>query len=244
MRMKVYLLAGFAALAAPAAHSADLPPIIEPPVVEPFPKDPGGGWYLRGDIGYSIFKEPVVVEFGPTLHQEYLDAEFDHAFMVGGGIGYKWSDWFRTDLTIEHRFSTDFDGRGVCGGCSWVDNESDLKSWLFLANAYVDLGHWYGFSPYVGAGAGFAYHSLGQITGVSTSGVVQVPVDENTDWGFAAAAYAGFTYHFTSNLALDANYRYLWLGDLEWGGDGFGNNVRAEDVAAHDIRVGMRYTFN
>ena len=33
-----------------------------------------------------------------------------------------------------------------------------LKSWVFLANAFVDLGTWECFTPFVGAGVGARLH--------------------------------------------------------------------------------------
>jgi opacity protein-like surface antigen len=38
---------------------------------------------------------------------------------------------------------------------------ADIMSWLGLANAYIDMGTWCGFTPYVGAGIGFATISVG-----------------------------------------------------------------------------------
>ena len=52
------------------------------------------------------------------------------------------------------------------------------------------------------------------------------------------------TYHFSESLALDANYRYLYMGEAETGSDGFGGIVTIEDMVSHDFRVGMRYSFN
>ena len=42
---------------------------------------------------------------------------------------------------------------------------ADIKSWLGLANAYIDLGYWRGFTPYVGAGIGFATISVNGLRG-------------------------------------------------------------------------------
>ena len=44
------------------------------------------------------------------------------------------------------------------GGFDAGTNEytADIKSWLGLANAYIDMGNWCGFTPYIGAGIGFA----------------------------------------------------------------------------------------
>ena len=41
--------------------------------------------------------------------------------------------------------------------------EGYLKSWVFLANAFVDLGTWDCFTPFVGAGVGAAYNTFARL---------------------------------------------------------------------------------
>src|SRR6185437_8650685 len=57
---------------------------------------------------------------------------------------------------------------GVCGDVTAVARCSDfyhgtVQSSVFLANGYVDLGSWYGITPFVGAGVGVAYNRFGTI---------------------------------------------------------------------------------
>ena len=77
----------------------------------------------------------------------------------GLGLGYKFNDWFRVDVTGEYRGKANFHGSDsvtFTGGIG-VDNYSGSKSeWVFLANAYVDLGTWWCMTPYIGAGVGGA----------------------------------------------------------------------------------------
>ena len=53
--------------------------------------------------------------------------------------------------------------------CSWRTISSrantneytaDIRSWMGLANAYIDMGNWCGFTPFIGAGIGFATLSV------------------------------------------------------------------------------------
>jgi opacity protein-like surface antigen len=249
MRVKALILAGLVAAVATPAFAADLPRITEPPVVEPFPKESNGGWYLRGDIGYSIISD-FDGSFSNTAgaHVDIYGEELEEGWWIGGGVGYRWNDWFRTDLTAEYRSDSDYSGRSncvtACGAVTHTNSSSSLQTWLFLANAYVDLGHWYGISPYVGAGIGMAYHSMDNLTGVNSDSTPAVPFASGSATSFAAAGYAGMTYHFSESLALDANYRYLYMGEAETGSDGFGGIVTIEDMVSHDFRVGMRYSFN
>ena len=135
-----------------------LPPVSMPPVEE----FSASGWYLRGDIGMTNqqFK---------GLHQRLYDVPgttveavgmgWDSSTFFGLGIGYKFNDWFRADMTGEYRGKANFHGSDnvTFTGGQGVDNYSGSKSeWVFLANAYVDLGTWWCVTPYIGAGIGMA----------------------------------------------------------------------------------------
>src|ERR1041384_4125289 len=164
--LKVASVAGVVALFATVAqtpvHAADMPglPPIYPPPVEEYAA--ASGWYLRGDIGMTNqrFK---------NLHQRLYDVPgttvepvgfgWDSSMFFGLGIGYKFNDWFRADLTGAYRGKANFHGSDhvTFNGGEGVDNYSGSKSeWLFLANAYVDLGTWWCVTPYIGAGIGAA----------------------------------------------------------------------------------------
>jgi opacity protein-like surface antigen len=156
--VKVASVAGAVALFATVANAADMPglPPIYPPPVEEFSVS---GWYLRGDIGMTNqqFKK---------LHQRLYDAPttlsvtavgmgWDSSTFFGLGAGYKFNDWFRADVTGEYRGKANFHGSDIYQtvGGPGVDNYSGSKSeWVFMANAYVDLGTWWCLTPYVGLG--------------------------------------------------------------------------------------------
>jgi opacity protein-like surface antigen len=86
-----------AATAVPSAQAAD--------IIEPIPEVVLRGWYLRGDIGYSnqfvdsldnaLYDAPGVTDVNN------LSADFDGAPFFGGGIGYRFNNWFRADISVE-----------------------------------------------------------------------------------------------------------------------------------------------
>src|ERR1700682_769114 len=105
--VKSLLAAGAACLFSSAAFAADMPSIAPPPnygqpLVEDF-----GGWYLRGDIGFS--NQRVSRLDSPGYHDPGITVPptiglgFDAAGIVGLGAGYQFNNWLRADVTGEYR---------------------------------------------------------------------------------------------------------------------------------------------
>ena len=95
----------------------------------------------------------------PGTSVEAVGMGWDSSMLFGLGVGYKFNDWFRADVTGEYRGKANFHGSDnvTFTGGDGVDNYSGSKSeWVFMANAYVDLGTWWCVTPYVGAGIGTA----------------------------------------------------------------------------------------
>jgi opacity protein-like surface antigen len=182
------------------ANAADMtPPILRAP---PTPwVELGSNWYLRGDFSYRMFD--ISAADGPP-----------DAAVLGLGVGYQFSSWLRGDVTLDYQFGSRFavsDNPIVANGNMW--------SSAVFANGYVDLGTWYGVTPYVGAGVGTAYNHL----------------ESEGRWNFAYALMAGAAYHLSPNLSVDFGYRYADLGSAV----AFNNSLI--DVTAHEFKVGFRY---
>lgn len=199
--MKKIALAATAALSLSmaSANAADMPPpILQAPPVPMV--ELGSNWYLRGDFAYRMLDVPNTI--GP-----------EDAAGLGLGVGYQFSSWLRGDVTLDYQFGSRFsalDTPSVAGGKLW-------SSSLF-ANAYADLGTWYGVTPYVGAGVGSVYNSL--LEG---------------RWNFGWALMAGAAYHLSPNLSVDFGYRYADLGRA------VALDTSLVDVNVHEFRVGFRY---
>jgi opacity protein-like surface antigen len=133
------------------------------------PADPGLiGLYLRGDIGWSIL--------------DVQGVDNDDSFVVGGGVGYKFNDFFRADVTAD--WSGDYT----------IAPGAEISTTTVLANAYLDLDTDTMFTPYVGAGLGWGW--------VEGSGLAA------DDDGLALGAAAGVAVGLTDNLDIDVGYRY------------------------------------
>ena len=156
------LMSGGAAIAADPVQPPP-EPIVEAPVTYS-----SSGFYARVDAGVGIF-----------------DGQGDdEAFVLGVGIGYRWTDLLRTDLTFEGTDDYDLDG------------VNDVYAGLILANVYADFdfGSW--VTPYVGFGVGYG----------------EVDFDnealQDDDEGVAFATHAGVALDVTEKMNLDLSYSF------------------------------------
>jgi opacity protein-like surface antigen len=234
-RLKIFT-AGLVILAPlGAAHAADmaaLPPVVAAPT---FVQEYASGWYLRGDLGYRWNDlDGVNSTFGP----DPVTSTIDNRFTVGGGGGYK-AGWFRADVTMDYSPRTSYTG-------VTPDYRMKVETFTTLANVYFDLGTWYGFTPYVGAGAGMSWNRTSDYFSNAGffPGLQGVNVDK-AKWDFAWAAMGGVTFSLSPNLLMDVSYRYLNMGDAIT--PMMSNNVSQftiKDMTAQEIRVGLRYNLN
>jgi opacity protein-like surface antigen len=125
------------------------------------------GLYLRGDVGMSFL--------------QWSGGDDDSAVAFGGGIGYRYNDNLRTDLTL------DYSGKYSIGA------GADLSTTQLLGNLYYDFANDSAFTPYVGAGVGYGWvnNSIGK--------------DRS---GLALGLAAGVAVDLTDNIALDVGYRF------------------------------------
>jgi len=223
---------------ASTAIAADLPIIEHPPII--VPEEIGSGWYLRGDIGYSRLSNYDM----RYRTQSMSRMRGNGGYLVGAGFGYEWNEWFRTDLTVDWRGRWDLYGELPCGLCGANSREvARMSVWTVLMNGYFDFGTWSGFTPYVGAGIGAAYVSVSGHRGLNP-GLPNNSFAGYGQWNLAAALMAGASYDIAENLAIDASYRYLWMGNGHSGRDPTATlpgRIDYNNLTAHEFRVGMRY---
>jgi opacity protein-like surface antigen len=125
------------------------------------------GLYLRGDAGMSFLN--------------WSGGDDDAGLSVGGGIGYRYNNNMRTDLTV------DWNGDYSIGA------GANLSTTTVLGNLYYDFANDSAFTPYVGAGLGYGW----------------VNRDIGTDRsGLAYGLTAGVAVDLTTNMAIDVGYRF------------------------------------
>jgi opacity protein-like surface antigen len=273
------LLAAFALLPAAGAFAADYdPPIVIDDAPEHVPVEIGTGWYLRGDISY-IFATRARSSFTYRTFDAttggYTNNIFDSGSLrsdvsLGVGFGYRFNEWMRADATVDW-FRTRFNGASAsaapcfdpvafpayAGTSCRSETSGRAKALSFMANAYVDLGTYVGFTPYVGAGAGVTYLQWEQfatnnfcVGATCPGGLVGTSQHQFVkDFAFTWAAMAGVSYDVNKNLKIDAGYRFRRIS----GGPMFGWDAASRAAGAggtqggqpgfssHEFKLGLRY---
>lgn len=244
-----------------SGYAADMyePQVIEAPVQEAVVET--GGWYLRGDAGWSYNKLRGAHFFqggSSASDVDFVTASLKSGFTIGGGVGYQINDHFRADVTLDYMFNSKFRGSTTGGGagggacavaCTSTDIAS-LRALSLLANAYVDIGAYGSITPYVGAGIGGTHVNWGNLRNTSCpdAGGACDPTEEHggkKSWRFTYALMAGASIDLTCNLKADVGYRFrhvtkgAMFGYKNNGGPGYDKGFYS-----HEARAGLRYSFN
>ncbi|GJD49499.1 hypothetical protein OPKNFCMD_2230 [Methylobacterium crusticola] len=257
-RHRISAALGLGLLGAAPALAADLLPPPPPPPAAPV--EIGGGWYLRGDFTASDFRHPKDDTLPGTDGAKLVGFRLSDTDGYGGGVGYRFNSFLRADITVDARTRSrfrDYSSRTLfTEGFNTEAGKLDVLTGLF--NVYADLGTWWGFTPYVGAGVGFAskrFHDAwtGTTCFTTTCGDTQ-PIyaigpqgydarSSHTALSLAWAAMAGLSYEIGAGVSIDASYRYLEIGKARTGFDVYTQNTRIKDIAANEFRVGLRWAF-
>jgi opacity protein-like surface antigen len=167
------------------------------------------GPYLVGQLGGSF----------PTRDP------FDSSFAIGGGLGFRFTPAFRTDLTLTYR----------------PDLGGDLSNWTGMLNFYYDLNtvHLADFVPYVKGGIGIAENMAGGTTfsrsGTGISNVFGNQAQLAWDVG------GGLSYALSDHTAVDLDYQYIQMGNTF---SSHSSGLRLSgNLRAHEVKVGFRYGF-
>lgn len=250
LKILAFAAAATAMLATSPVRAADMPQFLPPPIED------YGGWYLRGDLGFS--KQRV-----KNVHHVLMDApgafewldkgRFDSAPIFGLGIGYRHNNWFRWDVTGEFRAKAEFSALdrydeepdGIWDGTNdWRVKKSE---WLLMWNAYLDLGTWHGVTPFVGAGLGASRNTISHLRDINVPNDGVAYAKAASKWNFAWALHAGLAYEVTPHFTVELAYRYLNMGDAKSGPLTPYNGpctlcepVNFKSLTSHDLKIGLR----
>ena len=272
MRSVKFLVAAAAAsLLSSGAFAADMA-IAPAPMYGPPPVHEFGGWYLRGDIGFSNQSvHHIAMADGRNAKLTSLQetTAFDTAGVFGLGVGYQFNSWLRGDIVGQYRGNSNFKGtdlitypNGSGLVANGVDNYSASKSeWLVMANGYVDLGTWWCVTPFIGAGVGAARVTIANYTdngaNNNNGSYIGGPLNPSyagaasaSKWNLAWALHTGLAYKVSPGLTLELAYSYINMGDGQTGPvttfEGFtrGVSMQFKDITSHDVKLGVRWNLD
>jgi opacity protein-like surface antigen len=147
-----------------------------------------------------------------------------------------------------------------------VNASARASAWNGLANGYIDLGTYAGFTPYVGAGVGLLMTRTKASVGArcensstsQTVGNTKTDVDftcrapsgadyttvasaSKTDYDLLYGLSAGFSYQLSKNTSLDFGYQYLNAPGVKYYAIGDGGIEQRKGIDMHQVKVGLRY---
>jgi opacity protein-like surface antigen len=244
-KLKALILAAGACLVlADAAAAADLLPPA--PALEPQPAPVEfNGWYLRGDVGVGANAwapamattpnplagtNPGGFAYSAEASQTFNNTTISASEMYDVGVGYRFNPWLRGDVTLEYRGGSQFQSLYTLNDptpptTQYADfYRGNIDSVIGLVNAYVDIGTWYGMTPYVGGGVGFSHNMVSGFTDQGFGYYNGAPLgaaggyfSNASENNFAWALMAGVDFNVTQNLKLELGYRYLDYGKFTTG---------------------------
>ena len=223
---------------AAAAQAADAPETWGPPrEYAPRYVQLLSGWYLRADVGYRWNHVGSVETAVPTTSHSIKDS-------VGAtaGAGFKYH-WFRTDMTLDYGSPADFQAR-TAAPVNQPQYNSRIDAVTGLINFYADFGTWAGFTPYAGAGLGATRLRSAHYVDTSLPVTGSAPSTGRTN--FSWAWMAGVAFQVKPQWLIDVGFRHLELGKVNaTAGTGMPTDfMRAKNLSANEVRVGLRYLFD
>ena len=173
------------------------------------------------------------------------DAEADPAksemktgYVLSGLAGYDFGA-FRLEGEIAYR-ENDIDKVTILN--SDTDSSGDVSAWAFMVNGYFDFENSTAFTPYIGAGIGYARV---EVEGKADYGFLARVTWDDDDSGLAYQLMAGVAWALSDTLALDLSYRYLGCDDIEIAGtSSYGVTLKDDfDYESHNFMIGLKWFF-
>jgi opacity protein-like surface antigen len=156
---------------------------------------------------------------------------------VGGAIGLKLADHFRTELRLDYRTSN-VNRLSLQGEPS--NSKGDLRLFSTMANGYFDYDLGMGVVPYVGAGIGWGRIEL---SADNTPGPLQLDVSD-TDSVFVWNVMVGGSLPLSEVTEVTLGYRYVETGDVSLKSTAAGLPQQLDyEFSAHEVMFGLRFNF-
>jgi opacity protein-like surface antigen len=216
--------------------------------------------YWRLEFGLSQANDAEFKDKNPDFAQ-IIKADFstdvlnniDESYILGAGIGYRFSSSLRGDVTLTYRGGYRLDDRDQDGGFTPplpASYSADITSTAIMVNGYYDFSAG-GVRPYLGAGVGLSRNHMGPLVQDWGRGFqLAFGAGTTTEAAFAVMAGVGIP---LSGRILDIGYRYVDLGKIETGTGLYINGALVPDfgfgpypgasgkLTAHELTLGIRF---
>ncbi len=188
--------------------------------------------YAPSRVFYSLYMGlniPKDMDFSESRSGQRGSVRLESGGNFAGALGFRFSRHLRMEAELGYS-EANFNRIKFSGGAGDFDLGGELVRWTGLLSLYYDAPVDWKIRPFIGAGAGFAYHE-GDLN--DRSGLTGFSVDDS-DRSFIWQLSGGLRYDIGPGVGLSAGYRYLNGQDL-----GFeGYNI---DYGSHEFRVGLDY---
>ena len=174
--------------------------------------------YISGNLGAVILNDSDLDDGVDTGEFSY-----DTGFGFVAALGTSLQDDIRVEAELGYR-KNDLDEIKV-DGLGSGDIDGDVTTVSLMGNAYYDFSTESSFSPYIGAGLGYA----------NIEGDLDDFGDED-DNVFAYQLILGGSFPSSETLSIDLQYRYFATEDPEF--DGLDS-----EYSSHNILIGLRNSF-
>ena len=202
------------------------------------------GFYVGVSGGYVIPQTMTISD--PDSSAKYMDATLKNGYLVGIKSG--WNTPFTKnimamEMEYNYIFGTDFDKdkiipveiHGVPGHGTF-DGTIKIHALLFNLKARYPEGR---FHPYAGAGVGYAYSQVGDVTVRGPGG--SAIVSGVSGGGFCWQLLAGMDFDITPNLGVGIGYKYL--ASKPTVGSASDDLYSQIDYKASIVTAGLTFTF-
>ncbi len=217
----------------------------------PPPPPTDRGIYFKGYVGAAdanvgdIWTEQLATGTGIVHHKDIKSTP-----LFGLGLGWQARHWLRFDLTGEYRGDALFVAHDQFPGANTNEYTADIRSWMGLANAYIDMGNWCGFTPFIGAGIGFAtltVYGMKDINNVRRNsvafGATTPRPTSPTPSTPVAASTSPRRWRSSSPTATPTSARRRAAASPPLTALASNSGVFVQDITSNDVMLGMRYKF-
>lgn len=211
--------------------------------------------------GYAVQdSQKARLESNGSRISNNFGSDNDSAWGGAIAVGYNFDKQFNIPVRAEVEYAafSQVDAKGnktVPDGVNTarfhVKQESQIQT--LLLNAYYDIKTGTEWTPYVGAGIGFAFidaKSKGNVS-ISDGQTFGTSSSSNMNSNLAWNVGAGLGWDATDFMTVDLGYRFVGLGESKGSSSSVSDNLgnsgtfrgRVNEMYMHQVMLGLRFTF-